>query len=77
MPRWVGRELSEIGVLVVIVDAHRRQDRDDDIIVGEVGVEGTAKWEVCRVIRNGAVDAAVACKDVLVVQAGKKFLQVA
>lgn len=65
----VGRELREVGVFVVVVDAHCCQDRDDDIVVGKIRVEWTAQWEVCCVVCDRAVDAAVAFKYVLVVQA--------
>ena len=74
VPLGVGRELREVGMLVVVVDTHCGQDGDDDVVVGEVRVERTAEWEVCCVVCNGAVDAAVAFEDVLVVQTGEEFL---
>jgi hypothetical protein len=64
-------------MLVPVVDTHCCQDGDDDIIVGKVCVEGTAKWKVGCVVCNGAVDAAIAVKYVLIVEAGEKFLEVA
>lgn len=60
-----------------VVDAHCCQDGDDDVVVGEVGVEGSVEREVLGVVGEGAVDAAVACGDVLVGQAGEEFLEVA
>lgn len=74
VPVGVGRELREVGMLVVVIDAHCGEDRDDDVVVGEVCVERTAQWEVCCVVRDGAVDAAVALEYVLVVQAGEELL---
>jgi hypothetical protein len=53
-------------VFVEVVDAHCRQHRDDDIVVGEICVEGTVEREVFGVVCEGAVDAAVAGRDVLV-----------
>ena len=57
-----------------VVDAHCGQDGDDDVVVGEVCIERTAQWEVCCVVRDGAVDTAFAFEYVLVVQAGEEFL---
>ena len=74
MPLGVGRELREVGVLMPVVNTHCRQDRDDDVVVGEVCIERTAQWEVCCVVRDGAVDTAFAFEYVLVVQAGEEFL---
>jgi hypothetical protein len=70
----IGRELGEIRVLVEVIDAHRGEDGDDDVVMGEVCVEGTAEREVLRIVGEGAVDAAVARSDVLVVEAGEEFL---
>lgn len=64
-------------MLAEVVDTQSRQDRDQDVVVGEVGVEGPAEREVLAVGGEGAVDAAVAGCDVLVCQAGEEFLDVA
>ena len=69
MSLGIRRELCEVGILMVVINAHCCQHRDDDIVVGEVRVEWTAQWEVCCVVRDRAVDAAVAFEYVLVVQA--------
>jgi hypothetical protein len=74
VPLGVRRELREVGMFAVVVDAHSCQNRDDDVVVGEVCVKWTTQWEVCCVVRDRAVDAAVAFENVLVVQAGEKFL---
>jgi hypothetical protein len=63
---WVGREVGQAGVFVEVVDAHCCQHGDDDIVVGEVCVEGATEGEVLRVVCERAVDAAVAGRDVLV-----------
>jgi hypothetical protein len=42
--------------------------------VGKVCVEGAVEREVLGVVCEGAVDAAVAGRDVLVCQAGEEFL---
>lgn len=71
---WVVRQAWRF---VEVVDAHCCQDGDDDVVVGEVGVEGSVEREVLGVVGEGAVDAAVARGDVLVGQAGEEFLEVA
>jgi hypothetical protein len=71
---WVRREGGQAGVFAEVVDAHSRQHGDDDVVVGEVCVEGAVEGEVLGVVGEGAVDAAVAGSDVLVGQAGAKFL---
>lgn len=71
---WVVRQAWR---LVKVVDAHSCQDGDDDVVVGEVGVEGSVEREVLGVVGERAIDAAVACGDVLVCQAGEEFLEVA
>jgi hypothetical protein len=45
--------------------------------VGEVGVEGAAEGELGGVVVEGGVDGGVGGGDVLVLEAGEEFLQVA
>ena len=72
--RWV---LGETGMLAEVVDAHGREHRDQDVVVREIGVEWAAERKVLGIVREGAVDAAVAAGDVLVGQTGEELLEIA
>lgn len=60
-----------------VIDAHCSEDGDYYVVVSEVGVERSAKREIVGVVGERAVNAAVTCSDVLVIQAGKQLLEVA
>lgn len=77
VPLGVRWELRQIGVLMVVVDAHRCEHGYDNVVMGEVRVEWAAKRKVLSVVCEGAVHAAVTGRDVLVIQASKKLLEVA
>ena len=63
--------------LVEVVHGEGGEDRDNDVVVGEVGVDFLAEREVGWGGVVSAVDRAVGCCDVLVLKAGEEFLYVA
>lgn len=68
--------LVEVRRGVEVVERHCGQGGDDDIVVGEVGVEGLAQGEVGGVVGKGGVDRGVGRGDILVGQAGDELLEV-
>jgi len=74
---WVRWVLLEVGVLAEVVYGHGGEHGDDDVVVGEVGVERASEGEVGGVVGEGAVDGAVGARDVLVGQASEQLLLVA
>lgn len=60
-----------------VVQGHGGQGGDDDVVVGEVCIEGAAEREVGGVVVEGGVDGAVGDGDVFVLETGEEFLHVA
>ena len=60
---WVWWVLGQAHWLVEVVQAQCCEYRDDDIVVGEVGVEFLVEREVCAVAVGCAVDAGVGACD--------------
>jgi len=52
-------ELSERWRISDVVQRHGGHDRDDDIVVCEIGIEGRVEWEVVGIIVYCAVDGGV------------------
>jgi hypothetical protein len=71
---WV---LSQRGRIFDVVQRQRSQRRNNDVVVGEVGVDLLVEREGLVIVIVGAVDGGVGGRDVLVLQAGKQFLSVA
>lgn len=70
---WV---LRQVWRVLKVVQRHGGQHRDDDVVVADVEVELFTKREVCRVVGQARVDAAVGARDILVGQPSLEFLQV-
>ena len=74
---WVWWVLCGGEGLVEVVHGEGSEDGDDNIVVGEIGVDFLAKREVGGGGVIGAIDGSVGCCDVLVLKASKEFLHVA
>ncbi len=53
------------------------KSRDDDIIMGEIGVERLAEREICGIVVDGEVDGRIGQGDVLIRETGNEFLDIA
>jgi len=56
---WVWWNLVQLWRLTEVVERHGSHDRDDNVIVGKVGVERTTEREIGGVVVKGAVDGGV------------------
>lgn len=81
--RQVGEDEMSLGVwrivgqtrrVAQIVQRGRGQDGNDDVVVRKVGVELLVEGERPRIVGDGAVDARVGRRDVLVLQPCQEFL---
>ena len=61
--RWIS---GEIRGIMEVIQTHGREGGDDDVVVGEICVEGTAEREVFVIVCYGVVHAAVGFRDVLI-----------
>lgn len=71
-----GRVLGQAGGVFEVVHGQRGEDGDDDVVVGEVGVDLLVEGEVVLVVVEGGVDGGVGGGDVLEFEAGEEFLEV-
>ncbi len=60
-----------------VVDGQSGKSRDDNIVVGEIGVEGLAERKVCGIVVDGVVDGRVGRGDVLIRKTSNEFLNIA
>jgi len=74
MSIWVGRELSQAWWITEVIHRQCSQDGDDDIVMGEIGVEWLICWESQDVVVNGVIDWSVGASDQSVIQSCEKFL---
>lgn len=72
-----GRVLGQTGGIFEVVHRQSGQDGDDDVVVGEVGVDLLVEGEVVLVVVKGGVDGGVGGGDVLELETGEEFLEVA